>query len=110
MLERWFPNQMERGAVQCLIAALIAALVILLVRRRAPNLVTEVFVAELRGLLQIIAVGTILAFMLRGPQWTAIFVLAGMPPSSASEQARFRVFIRSHWRPSRPALEAFWQR
>jgi putative ABC transport system permease protein len=84
MLERWFPNQMERGAVQCLIAALIAALVILLVRRRAPNLVTEVFVAELRGLLQIIAVGTILAFLLRGPQWTAIFVLAGMALAAAS--------------------------
>jgi putative ABC transport system permease protein len=84
MLEHWFPNEIQRGAVECLIAALVAALVILLVRRRAPNLVKEVFIAELRGLLQIIAVGAILAFLLRGPQWTSILVLAGMVIAAAS--------------------------
>jgi putative ABC transport system permease protein len=84
MLEHWFPDQVQRGAVECLIAALIAALVILLVRRRAPNLVKEVFVAEVRGLVQIVAVGAILAFLLRGPQWTSILVLAGMVIAAAS--------------------------
>lgn len=84
MLERWFPDQVTRGAVECLITAVLALAVILLVRRRAPNLVKEVFVAELRGLLQIIAVGAILAFLLRGPQWTSILVLAGMIVAAAS--------------------------
>jgi putative ABC transport system permease protein len=84
MLEHWFPNQTQRGAVECLIAALLAALVILLVRRRAPNLVKEVFIAEVRGLVQIVAVGAILAFLLRGPQWTSMLVLAGMVIAAAS--------------------------
>jgi putative ABC transport system permease protein len=84
MLERYFPDQTLRGGIECLIAALLAALVILLIRRRAPNLLKDVFVAELRGLLQIIAVGAILAFLLRGPQWTSILVLAGMVIAAAS--------------------------
>jgi putative ABC transport system permease protein len=84
MIERWFPDQVTRTAVECLITAIVALLVVLLVRRRAPNLLKEVFVAELRGLLQIIAVGAILAFLLRGPQWTSILVLAGMAVAAAS--------------------------
>jgi putative ABC transport system permease protein len=84
MLEHYFPDQIERGAMECLIAAIMAALVILLVRRRAPNLVQEVLVAEIRGLLQIIAVGAVLAFLLRGPQWTSILVLGGMVVAAAS--------------------------
>jgi putative ABC transport system permease protein len=98
MLERWFPNEIHRGAVECLIAAFIAAMVILLVRRRAPNLVKEVFVAELRGLVQIIAVGAILAFLLRGPQWTSVLVLAGMIVAAASIVRKRAVRIpRAYW-------------
>jgi putative ABC transport system permease protein len=84
VLERWLPDQIHRAAAECLIAAVIALIVILLIRRRAPNLVKEVFVAELRGLLQIVAVGAILAYLLRGPQWTSILVLAGMAVAAAS--------------------------
>ena len=79
MLERWFPqlltNQVWRGAAECCVAGALAILVVLLLRRRAPNLLSEVFLAELRGLVQIIAVGAILAFLLRGPQWTSLLVL-----------------------------------
>lgn len=84
MMDLWFPDQVQRAAVECLIAGIVAFLVVLLLRRRAPNLFKEVFVAELRGLLQIVAVGAILAFLLRGPQWTAILVLAGMVLAAAS--------------------------
>jgi putative ABC transport system permease protein len=38
----------------------------------------EVPWAELRGVLQIVAVGTILSFLLHGPRWTSILVLAAM--------------------------------
>ncbi len=84
MLEHFFPNQLIRGLVECLIAALIGLGVMLLARRRAPGLIKEVPLAELRGLLQIAAVGTILAFLLRGPQWTSILVLSGMILAAAS--------------------------
>jgi putative ABC transport system permease protein len=84
VLEHFFPNQIMRGAIECLIAALTAIAVILLARRRAPGLLSELPLAELRGLLQIVAVGAILAALLRGPQWTSIFVLAGMILAAAS--------------------------
>jgi len=84
VLEHYFPNQLERGAVQCLIAALVTLAVILLARRRAPGLLKEISFAEVRGLLQIFAVGAILAALLRGPAWTSIFVLAGMIFAAAS--------------------------
>src|SRR5271167_2504552 len=76
VLEHFFPNQLARGVVECLIAALTAIAVIVLARRRAPDLLKEVPTAQLRGLLQIVAVGAILAALLHGPQWTSIFVLA----------------------------------
>jgi len=89
MLEHLFPNQLApnqlaRGAVECLIAALTALAVLLLARRRAPGLLREVSLAQLRGVLQIVAVGAILAALLHGPPWTSIFVLAGMILAAAS--------------------------
>ena len=67
VLEHFFPNQLARGVVQCLIASLAVLAVMLLARRRAPSLLKEISFAELRGLLQIFAVGAILAALLRGP-------------------------------------------
>ena len=84
MLEHYIPNELARGVVQCLIAALAVFAVMLLARRRAPDLLKEISFAELRGLLQICAVGAILAALLRGPAWTSIFVLAGMIVAAAS--------------------------
>ena len=84
MLEHYIPNQLARGVVQCLIAALATLAVMLLARRRAPGLLSEISFAELRGLLQIFVVGVILAALLRGPAWTSIFVLAGMILAAAS--------------------------
>ncbi len=84
MLEHFFPNQLARGVVQCLVAALAVLRRLLLARRRAPGLLKEISFAELRGLLQIFAVGAILAALLRGPAWTSIFVLAGMIFAAAS--------------------------
>ena len=78
------PIELVRGVVQCLIAALAVLAVMLLARRRAPGLLKEISFAELRGLLQIFAVGAILAALLRGPAWTSIFVLAGMILAAAS--------------------------
>ncbi|RXS98068.1 ABC transporter permease [Silvibacterium dinghuense] len=87
-MTRLFPalahNQVMHGAVQCLLTGLLALGVVLLLRRRVPKLFGEVALAEIRGLAQILAVGAILALLLHGPQWTSIFVLAGMALAAAS--------------------------
>lgn len=84
MLERFFPSQLARGAVECAFAALLSFAVLLLVKRRGVNLLQELPLAQLRGIAQIVAVGAILTWMLRGPQWTSLLVLAGMMLAAAS--------------------------
>lgn len=75
--------ELERGAVDCAIAGSLALAVLLLGRRRAPGLLRELPIAELRGVVQIVLVGMILAFLLHGPRWVAVPVLAGMVLAAA---------------------------
>jgi putative ABC transport system permease protein len=77
------PHELRRGLLDCAIAGGTGLVVLLLARRRAPELLKELPVAELRGLLQIVAVGMILAFLLHGPRWVAVPVLAGMALAAA---------------------------
>ncbi len=84
MLEHLFGTQLQRGIAECLVAALLSFGVLLLVRRRGVNLLGELPLAQLRGIAQILIVGTILAWMLHGPQWTSILVLVGMVLAAAS--------------------------
>lgn len=74
---------LERGILDCAIAGSLALLVLLLARRRAPGLLRELPIAELRGAVQIVLVGMILAFLLHGPRWVAVPVLAGMVLAAA---------------------------
>ena len=50
---------------------------VLLARRRQIHYESEVALALVRGLIQIIAVGSVLVLLLRGPRWTSGLVLAG---------------------------------
>src|SRR5271165_1810175 len=84
MVDHFFHSQLERGAVECVLAALLSFVVVLLVRRRGVNLLGELPLAQLRGIVQILAVGTILEWMLHGPQWTSLLVLAGMMLAAAT--------------------------
>jgi putative ABC transport system permease protein len=84
MLEHFFPVQLERGAVECLLAALLSVGVLLLVKRRGVNLLQELPLAQVRGVIQILAVGAVLTWMLRGPQWTSLLVLAAMMFAAAT--------------------------
>jgi putative ABC transport system permease protein len=77
-------GDLQRGLVDCAIAGSLALVVLLLARKRAPGLLRELPVAELRGLVQIVAVGAILAFLLHGPPWVAVPVLAGMVLAAAN--------------------------
>lgn len=74
--------------VQAAIAALAALAVALLARRATVPLTGDVAVALVRGLVQIIAVGSVLALLLRGPAWTAGVALVGMIGAAGATSAR----------------------
>lgn len=78
MLNRLLTDQLQLGLAQAVVVALVVFVVVLLGRRRNVHLEREVAVALLRGLVQIIAVGSVLVVLLRGPQWTGAFLLAAM--------------------------------
>ena len=76
--------ELQKGLLQCAVAALAALTVMFLARKQAPGLLREIPWAELRGLLQIVIVGLILAVLLHGPRWTSLLVLGGMLIAAAS--------------------------
>lgn len=78
MLNRFFTDQLYLGLAQSAAAALLAFAVVLLARWRKVHLEKEAAVALLRGLVQIVAVGSVLVGLLRGPQWTSIILLVAM--------------------------------
>jgi putative ABC transport system permease protein len=84
VLKYFFHSQLSFGLAECVVTALLALAVMWLARHRAPGLLRELPLAELRGIVQIVAVGLVLAFMLRGPQWTSLIVLAAMMLAAAS--------------------------
>ena len=88
MLRSLFDSELALGLVQAAVASVMALLVILLARRRNIHLEGDASIALLRGIVQIIAVGSILALLLRAPRWTSIFLLVGMILAAGSISAR----------------------
>ena len=84
MLKALFHTDLALGLAQAGIAALLALTVILLARRRNIHLESDASIALLRGIVQIVAVGSILALLLRAPRWSSIFLLAGMVIAAGS--------------------------
>lgn len=83
MIDRYFHTQLSRGAAECAVAALMALLVMLLAERRGVGLLRELPLAQLRGVVQIVIVGAVLAALLHGPAWTSLLVLGGMMLAAA---------------------------
>ncbi len=88
MLKLFFHGQLQLGFAQAGVAALAALVVVLLARRRRIHLETEALIAMARGLVQIIAVGSILVILLRAPRWTSAFLLAAMIVAAGATSAR----------------------
>jgi putative ABC transport system permease protein len=88
VLRLFFNSQLQLGFAQALVAALAALTVILLARRRGVHLESETMIAMVRGLVQIVAVGSILVILLRAPRWTSGFLLAGMIAAAGATSAR----------------------
>lgn len=88
MLSQFFSEGIELGLAQAAIAALLALAVMLVARWREIHLERETIISLIRGLIQIVLVGSVLALLLQGPQWTSIIVLLGMMAAAASIAAR----------------------
>jgi len=88
VLKGLFPGQLQLGLAQAMVAALAAMLVVLLARRRGIHLEKELAVAMVRGLAQIVAVGSILLLLLRAPDWTATLLLAAMLLAAGATSAK----------------------
>lgn len=83
MLKLLFHTQLTLGLAQAGTVALAAIIVAYFVSRRGARIGAEIPLALLRGLVQILLVGLLLALLLRGPWWTAIPVLAVMLVAAA---------------------------
>ena len=88
MLKTFFHGQLQLGLAQAAAAALAALLVVGLARRRGIHLESELVVAMVRGLVQIVAVGSILLLLLRAPNWTSVFLLASMIVAAGATSAK----------------------
>ena len=88
MLKHFFSNQLYLGLAQAGIAALAAMLVVLLARKRGIHLERDALVAMLRGIVQIVAIGSVLVLLLRASFWISTLLLAGMVLAAGATSGR----------------------
>ncbi|HEX9136353.1 MAG TPA: ABC transporter permease [Nitrospirota bacterium] len=88
MLKQIFTNQLSLGLAQAAVATVLALAVMGIARKREIHLERDIIFALVRGIVQIVAVGSVLVLLLRGPQWTSLFVLSGMITAAAATSAR----------------------
>ena len=84
MLNLLFHTQLSLGLGQAAVVAMTTLIVGWFAARRGAKIGKEIPVALLRGLIQILLVGALLALMIRGPWWTSIPVLIIMIFTAAS--------------------------
>lgn len=88
MLKHFFGSPLHLVLAQAGFAAMAAMIVVLLARKRGIHLESETLIAMIRGLVQIIAVGSILVLLLRGPRWTGGILLLAMIVAAGATSAR----------------------
>ncbi len=88
MLKHVFHTPLTLGLAQAAIASLLAVAVVLAARRRNIHLESDAAVALVRGLVQIVVVGSILTLLLKAPRWSAVFLLIGMVLAAGSISAK----------------------
>jgi putative ABC transport system permease protein len=88
MLKLIIGNQLVLGLAQAGVAALAALGVVLLARRRKIHLEADLVIAMVRGMVQMVAVGSVLLLLLRAPRWTGVFLLSGMIAAAGATSAR----------------------
>jgi putative ABC transport system permease protein len=106
MLKGMFTSQLALGLAQSAIVALLAMAVALAARKRGIHVQRETAVALFRGFIQIAAIGSMLVLLLRGPRWTAAFLLAAMIVTAALISSRRAGGIPGSFRVSLYAIAA----
>ncbi len=88
MLARFFSNQLVLGAAQAAVAGLLAVALMFVARARHIHIERETLVSLLRGLVQIVLVGSVLVFVLRGPLLISLPILLFMMAAAGVTAAR----------------------
>ncbi len=81
-------HQTVVGLTQAAIAAVAAFVVVLMAKTRKIDLEKDASIALVRGLVQIVVVGSILVFLLRGPRWTSALMLGAMIVAAGNISAK----------------------
>jgi putative ABC transport system permease protein len=106
MLTEWFAEGVPLGLAQAAVVTALAVAAMLLARRRSIHLERETLVALARGFVQILAVGSVLVLLLRGPGWTGFLMLAAMTVAAAAIARRRAAGIPAAFRVSLAAIAA----
>jgi putative ABC transport system permease protein len=88
VLKSLFHGQLHLGLAQAAVAALAALVVVVAAGRRGIHLEKDLAIAMARGLVQIVAVGSILLLLMRGPSWTSVFLLVSMIVAAGATSAK----------------------
>jgi putative ABC transport system permease protein len=88
VLKALFHGQIQLGLAQAAVAAVAALLVVIAASRRGIHLEKDLAIAMARGLVQIVAVGSILLLLLKAPNWTSLFLLIAMMIAAGATSAR----------------------
>ncbi len=88
MLGKILDNQLYLGLLQAAVTLALAFAVVYLARRRKVHLERESVSALLRGLVQIVAVGSLLVLIFQGPSWISAIVLLLMMITASSIASR----------------------
>src|SRR5579883_78469 len=88
MLKLLIHGQLPLAIAQAASAAVAALLVMLAASRRGIHLGGELAIAMARGIIQIVAVGSILLLLLRAPSWSSILLLMAMIIAAGATSAR----------------------
>ena len=83
MLEPFFDDILGLALAQAALAERLALAVMLLARYQEIHLERETVVALVRGLVQVVAIGSIVLLLLQGPIWVSIPVLLAMVVAGA---------------------------
>ena len=78
MLSQIIHEPLLLGAAQAAVATLWALVVVWVARRQSIHLERETLVALVRGLVQVVAAGSVIILLFRSPLWSSALVLAAM--------------------------------
>ena len=98
MFEQWVHSQVAMGLGQAMVVCALALAVAWLGHLRNLELGRETVVALLRGLLQMLAIGLVLVWLLKGAAWWSVPALAAMCATAARmAQRKVESVPHSYW-------------